>query len=345
MEAKSHRDILAASAAVAIILIANEEGSATEVTRASSIGCIFFGDCKIKEETNAEARWSKEKNEEDMMIPCALKTGPCDLPNIAAKQRWKRESHDEERKSHDEEFKFAQRIAKNNGLPLPVNHIEDTHVGMSDEDIQESLRREVLRQVNDRAKALTEDNPQHVGKGLLSVGPSKIALLKDHPQSQTQLNGIIDKVKEAQNAKVEASQLTANAQKLQQEAQKAQKQAQARSEAAAGALHAAKTNESKHKNVEKDVRELQARLRFQQQQARAASASLGGEAKRGSLLAIGPRAQYSNNNAYASNLYDDSEALANKYYASHDRYEAAQRETKVQAAKLKALLSQVQGSS
>ena len=26
------------------------------------------------------------------------------------------------------------------------------------------------------------------------MGPSKIALLKDHPQSQTQLNGIIDKV-------------------------------------------------------------------------------------------------------------------------------------------------------
>ena len=74
---RSHIAIfLAASAAVAIILIANEEGSATEVTRASSIGCIFFGDCKIKEETNAEARWSKEKNEEDMMIPCALKTGP-----------------------------------------------------------------------------------------------------------------------------------------------------------------------------------------------------------------------------------------------------------------------------
>lgn len=228
-----------------------------EVTRTGWPCWLPGGSCDVPKE-EAVNRWKSEKSTEDK-----------ELPTIGNVGRWRREARDAKRDT----FERDQRIAVNNGLPVPSRSAQGVKTTFNKEGISATLMHQLLSKAVERSKSIasqvnsqTATNPQgkraaHNGQGLRSAGPSMIGMLKKHPTAQKKLQDILAKVDEAEKAKKDAAQAVAKAAKLQKRAMDAHKLSAKQAKKAATILGKAKAAEKAHKKAVETHKLSEARAR------------------------------------------------------------------------------------
>jgi len=288
---------LATLAIVAVILMTASEEQ--EVSRAEAGGwlpCWMGGTCdkelysSQKEEDEAVSRWQTEADGD-------AKAKADKLPSEEDKSRWERTADEDKQVEYNADLgaggKVDQEIAKNNGMPLPKKdsrYEEDTANMVSEKQLQKRVRSSLMHAALDRVKSLSTQVhaiksdvqgkgkrradaallDHTVGKGLLSHGPEKVAILAKYPNSQKQIKNIISQVQAAEQAKQQAQAAQAKAKQLQQQAADAQKQAAVQAQDAKTALSKAQSKEKAHKLANQDVDLSRNRLMYAQQKVVAA---------------------------------------------------------------------------
>jgi len=355
----------AALVAVALVMLA-EDGQ--EVSRSTGfLPCWLTGEDCSNDLPDAKAvhRWGRD---EEKHMPCDM-GGDCDgLPSRERIHRWRRTG-----KSHaKQQMRMAQGIAKRNHLPVP--HLQasrkDEHDLVTPDTLQQKLQHKLIRKALARSnviekQALGEPAPAtgydaQLGKGLLSHGKEAAALLTRHPNSKKNIDKIIAKVHEAEEAQAEAKRAQREAARLKLQAQHSQQDAQRQAKHAKSALTRAKAMEQKHKNAEQKVAESQDELRYANKEASEAEHKLAGKktARAHSEKAV-PRVQIVESAvadpwrqmaaapvleeapveaAAAPWGADDADAVMKRYKESQQKYAVATAQTKAQAAQLKAAL-------
>jgi len=267
--------IILASAAilccVAIVLVGQAMDDATEVSRVSNFfPCWMMDSCKLPTEEEATVqRWQGSGVEARNTLPCGL-GGDCALPEDGAVNRWNTEEESSKTLKREQD----EGIAERNGLKMPPQEGDAAwkvdHGMISDATVQKEMQHDLLTKAKERA-AFISSNPADPnvkpssghgeGKGLLSNGTAKVQLLKDHPNSQKQIGGIMGKVKEAEQARKEAVAAIAKAAKLEADAAVAQDTASKQSAQADEALKQAQSDQEAHDTAAQDVEALKSRVR------------------------------------------------------------------------------------
>lgn len=204
-------------------------------------------------------------------LPCGL-GGDCALPEHGAVNRWNKEEESAKTLEREKDEGIAQR----NGIKMPPQEGDAAwkvdHGMISDATVQKEMQHELLTKAKERAAFISshpadpnaQPSSDHAeGKGLLGNGTAKVQMLKDHPSSQRQIGGIMDKVKEAEQARKEAAAASAKAAKLEADAALAQDAASKQSTQADAALKQAQSDQEAHDTAAQDVEALKSRVRKQ----------------------------------------------------------------------------------
>jgi len=352
-------------ALVALVLVTRDD--ATETSQASVGWPCWLSSCD-KQLPSAEAAAKWQDSDENKAIPCALGGACDDLPSENNVARWRNDAN----QKTDNRVLRDKVVAERNVTPKQDHITIKSEAAkakgkviekISEEGVQQDLQGKLLVQAVQRANSISEQvhkialgkkpTNQRAVKGLLRTAPRRIAMLTAHPKSRERIRSILSKVQEAEQAKAAATDLAKQARTLQKAALKAQKRASLKADNAAKALSKAKAVEIAHKMAKKNVLRSKAKLID-------AKIQVGTALKGFKAMRKESKGTQSASKAAVSSLPDEmaemgeeprpvrpleaatseGKKLLEQYAEVQHEYAAEQRQTAIEAARLKMLVHQ-----